>query len=171
LNKKVVVEKRGEELGKTCSICNIFKIYDQFTTRFIDGKNYLFSSCRKCSGKALKTFRKQYPEKRLFWSSKHRASRQKLDFDLKESDIVIPDVCPILGLTLDKSGGKRNDYTPTIDRIDPKMGYVKDNIVICSWRANKIKTNASFEELEKIFYFVKRHRKTNGRTTTTRIYE
>jgi hypothetical protein len=38
----------------------------------------------------------------------------------------------------------------TIDKIDPKKGYVKGNVWIISFRANRIKYDASLEELALI---------------------
>jgi hypothetical protein len=40
--------------------------------------------------------------------------------------------------------------SPTIDRIDPRLGYVPGNVHVVSHRANRIKNNATLEEFEKI---------------------
>ena len=42
---------------------------------------------------------------------------------------------------------------PSLDRLIPKLGYVKGNIVIVSTRANTIKRDATPEELMKIAKF------------------
>lgn len=42
---------------------------------------------------------------------------------------------------------KENANSPSIDRIDAKRGYTKDNIWIISKRANSIKTNTTVQEI------------------------
>lgn len=67
----------------------------------------------------------------------------------------VPEHCPMLGLKLnydgtDFSGWTRQDNSPSIDRIDSSKDYTADNIQIISWRANRIKNDATPEELRKI---------------------
>ena len=139
-----------------CSKCANFLDYSNFCIKYYDGKNYLQSSCKNCNRKKLKNFRKLNVEKRLYWSAKHRATRMDIPFDLSFEDITIPEKCPILGIEINKNPSlKRDDHSPSIDKIDNSKGYTKDNFVVCSWRANKIKTNSSFEEIEKLYNFLK----------------
>lgn len=49
--------------------------------------------------------------------------------------------------------GKPEDNSPTLDRIIPELGYVKNNIIVISFRANRIKCNATIDELKKITNF------------------
>jgi hypothetical protein len=92
----------------------------------------------------------------LYASAKSRANREKLPFDIAVNDIQIPERCPILpwiklssGSTLVGGKGKVGDSSPSLDRIIPELGYVKDNIRVISFRANTIKSNRSMEELER----------------------
>lgn len=43
--------------------------------------------------------------------------------------------------------------SPSIDRIDPKRGYVRGNVVVVSMRANSIKREATIDELRKMVAF------------------
>lgn len=157
-NKKVFVSRDSQgTLGKECSSCGLFKEYTEYCIRFVDGRNYLFALCNSCKNASLKKRRHSNIQERLYHSCKHRATRQSLPFNLALEDIVVPVVCPILGLILDPRGGKRSDLTPTVDRINPLKGYTKDNIVVCSWRANKLKSDATITELDLIHQFILNH--------------
>ena len=74
------------------------------------------------------------------------------DFDLSLEDIVIPDRCPVLDVEFVYGDP---DWTYSIDRLDNSKGYVKGNIIIVSNRANRLKNDATKEELQNVldFYF------------------
>lgn len=85
-----------------------------------------------------------------------RAKDKNLEFDLSPSDILIPEFCPILGIPLVPSNaGESRDNSPSIDKIDPSKGYVKNNIQIISMKANRIKSNATIADIEKILEYLK----------------
>ncbi len=56
-------------------------------------------------------------------------------------------------MQISQLGSKNNDLTPSIDRINPKKGYVKENIIVVSMKANRIKTDATVEEIRKVADF------------------
>lgn len=71
-------------------------------------------------------------------------------FDLTYGDLYWPTHCPILGIELDYMNTQRSENSPSFDRIDPKKGYVKDNVVVLSWRANRIKNDGTADEHRQI---------------------
>lgn len=80
----------------------------------------------------------------------------KFEFDLKFSDLSFPLTCPLLNIPLNYlEENFRADNYPTFDRIDSKKGYVKGNVHVVSWRANRIKCDATQEELELIAHNLK----------------
>jgi hypothetical protein len=98
-----------------------------------------------------KEYSKQKPSKRLFWSAKKRAKAKGLEFNIDETDILVPTHCPYLGIELTHSrprGDSRRDIA-SLDRIDPTKGYIKGNIEVISWLANTMKNNATPELLVK----------------------
>lgn len=99
---------------------------------------------------------KNNPEKRLLTFCKVNAKRQNVPFDLTLQDIKIPTLCPVFGVKLRRNAGKRDNWSPSVDRIIPEKGYVRNNIIIVSWRANFIKSDATIEELEALAIFYRR---------------
>lgn len=65
--------------------------------------------------------------------------------------IKIPKFCPVLGIKLDyENTVQKKDNSPSIDRINSNNPYTIENIHIISDRANRIKNDATPEELIKI---------------------
>ena len=87
--------------------------------------------------------------------ARKRAKRKGIDFDLDQSDLIVPPTCPVLGIELFVSGGKRTANSPSLDRIDNSRGYIKSNVRVISFRANALKNDATIEELEKIVNYMK----------------
>jgi hypothetical protein len=97
------------------------------------------------------------PRFSLLAKAKERAKKRGLRFDLSKEDVVVPAVCPVLGIKLEhKKGGGPQDASPTIDRIDNALGYVKGNVIVVSCRANRIKNDATPSELRAIVGFYER---------------
>ena len=88
-------------------------------------------------------------------SAKSRARQNNVPFAIAPEDIVIPDVCPALGIKLDPKARRGRPNALSLDRIIPALGYVKGNIAVLSTRANAIKRDATAEELEAIAAWVR----------------
>lgn len=87
-------------------------------------------------------------EYRLYNSCKGNAKRKNIEFNIEIGDIIIPECCPIFGWKLTNiSGEGRVKTNASIDRVDSSKGYIKGNIVIMSDLANRMKQNATEEEL------------------------
>jgi len=88
-------------------------------------------------------------------AKRNHAKQRGIEFDLTVSDLYpLPEVCPALGIPLSYDNGRGDtDNSMSIDRIDPSGGYTRGNIVLVSQRANRIKNNASVDELMKIAAF------------------
>ena len=85
-------------------------------------------------------------EKRLLCWAKSRAIKNNLPFNIDESDIFIPEFCPLIGIKLER-GSKIHNSSPTLDKIIPELGYVKGNVWVISWKANRLKSNLDQYEL------------------------
>lgn len=94
-------------------------------------------------------------KERLLAGAKDRAKIRGLEFDLQINDVSWPSTCPVLGIALTyngQDGGK--DSRASLDRKDPSLGYTKDNVRIISMRANRIKSDATAEELRKLVEYM-----------------
>lgn len=101
----------------------------------------------------------------LLSGARVRAAKKKIDFSLTEADVVIPERCPVLGIELSARGGVgygHYDATPTIDRIEPSLGYVPGNVAVISGRANRIKSNGSADEHEKVATWMRKMARETG---------
>lgn len=91
--------------------------------------------------------RKGRPAEAMLYSAKARAAQKKLAFNIEEKDIDIPRVCPVLGIELVNNEGGLQNNSPSLDRIVPELGYIKGNVQVISTLANRMKSNATPEEL------------------------
>lgn len=85
--------------------------------------------------------------KSMLRSAKTRAYKNNLEFNLELSDIIIPEVCPILEKPFSFGTKENYDFSPSLDRINNEKGYIKGNIRVISKKANTMKNNATVEEL------------------------
>lgn len=90
------------------------------------------------------------PERVMLTNAQKRAKEVGVLFNLDLGDVVIPTHCPVLGIKLSTTSKRMSDESPSLDRHIPALGYVKGNVSVISMRANRIKCDASVEELESI---------------------
>lgn len=109
--------------------------------------------------KRTRDWHRNNPIRSYLLAAKKRAKDKGIPFDLEESDIIFPPLCPVLEIPIDliKTDGprRRSDNTPSLDRLNPSKGYVKGNIQVISWRANRLKNDATLDELERIVKYIK----------------
>lgn len=68
------------------------------------------------------------------------------EWTVEFGDLSFPTHCPVLNIPLNYFAEKRCESSPSFDRINPSLGYVKGNVAVISWRANRIKNDGSAEE-------------------------
>lgn len=95
---------------------------------------------------AATRWRQSNPERSLWHGAKSRACRRGREFTITPEDITIPEVCPVFGTPM---------VSPSLDRIKNDKGYVPGNIAVISERANRLKSDATIEELEQILAYMK----------------
>ena len=94
----------------------------------------------------LDASRKRDPARKLLNAARNRAKSKNLEFDITKEDIIIPKYCPLLNIELSVYGN--SDNSPSLDRIDNRKGYIKGNIWVISFKANRMKNTANPQELK-----------------------
>lgn len=92
------------------------------------------------------------PRHKLWEGAKKRCGETGLIFALTVHDVpAVPRRCPVLGILL-VSNTKAGpiDSSPSLDRINPALGYVPGNVRVISYRANRLRSDATAAELRKV---------------------
>jgi hypothetical protein len=94
----------------------------------------------------------------MFTRAKTRAKRDGVPFDITPADIVIPENCPIFGTPLiiaeNGKGKGPTDNSPSLDKRIPSLGYVKGNVEVISFKANRLKSSNTKETLSKLLEYI-----------------
>ena len=104
--------------------------------------------------------RRKDPVRAMVTLARSRCKSSGLEFSITADDLKIPSHCPVLGIRLSYGLGhgkgqsaEARDSRASLDRIDNARGYTKDNVVVVSYRANRIKSDANVTELLKVARF------------------
>jgi len=153
-----------------CSCCQQI-LADSYFYRKESNNSYgkkKHDTCRSCSQeksrRAYRTHKSSYqerykknPAKKLYQNIKTRSKKNNVPFNIDLEDIVIPKICPVLGIEIIPFDN--SDHSPSIDKLIPELGYTKGNINVISKRANMIKSNATLEELKMIYLWMEKNKK------------
>lgn len=88
------------------------------------------------------------PRPRMLSHAKMRAKKYGRECTITVADIVVPKVCPLLGVPIYVGTKCLKFNSPTIDRKDSSKGYTPGNVWVVSWRANRVKSDATLEEMK-----------------------
>jgi len=165
-------------MSKLCSSCKQIKNLEEFSVNNAtkDGLQYNCKSCdnayqrkrkkeksseiKENSKKYLKRKRKdrEWRLKQLFQSAKARAKNNGREFTITVEDVfkMYPEngMCPVFNFKLEWGDRGFREHSPSIDRIDSSKGYTKENCQIISWKANRLKTDATVNELKALVQFL-----------------
>lgn len=87
-------------------------------------------------------------------NSRWRAKRDGWEHDLTWHDIEIPDVCPVTEEPFWPVLGQQTPYSITLDRRDPKKGYVKENVWVICLSANIAKRDFTLDQLKRLVKYL-----------------
>lgn len=102
----------------------------------------------------------KHPLRAIIKHARCRAKDRGIAFTITEKDFpieTIPSHCPVLGI---KFGNNRHpderDSWMSLDRVDNDKGYTKDNVIIVSYLANRMKNNGTIIQMKMIVDFYER---------------
>ena len=90
--------------------------------------------------------------------AKRRAIRADVEYNLSTEYLaaVTEDKCPVFDTPFVFRGmGVTYDASPSLDRLDPKAGYVKGNVIVISLKANRIKSAYTSDDVFKVAFWLK----------------
>jgi hypothetical protein len=104
--------------------------------------------------------------------AKERAKTKNISFDLTLDflESIATNECPVFKTPFVWGRGKgRHPYQASLDKIIPELGYVKNNVVFISHKANLIKQDVTEKELYLVADWLHKARKNvlNAQTNTT----
>lgn len=155
-------------MRQTCKKCGIDKPIEDYNKRGGKYGSLYRYTCRMCDNAYRTSWKERNPQYRvdearkakdkrerdrlevLIRGAKSRAKISGYPFDITRDDIYVPDTCPVLNIPLVWGQDERSDHSPSLDKFYPEKGYVKGNVRVISFLANRLKNDASLKDLRAI---------------------
>jgi carbohydrate-binding DOMON domain-containing protein len=109
--------------------------------------------CRRENSRKVSAKRKRerpfyvYAQHKNSWNRRNGFSPELTEDYLKS---IWTGYCPISKKPIRINGKREDPYRAHLDRINPNFGYVVDNVVWLSARMNRLKNNATIDELKEL---------------------
>ncbi len=140
---------------RTCLTCNQPKeLVDNFRPNS-SGRGYRWQ-CRQCDSDQHMNWVRSNRTKDMLQAARGRARKAGVPCTISFNDIVIPEVCPVFGVRLERGTRAAHDWAPSLDRNKPELGYVPGNVRVISNKANRLKSDASLDELRQLVAYLER---------------
>ena len=135
---------------KKCLACTKTKSLSCFPPdkRAKDGKQ---GRCRECINAWMKVHYRKNPAWSMWRRARGRAKKKGFACTITVDDLMpLPEICPVLGIKLRLSEDAQDPAAYSLDRSDNKKGYIPGNVVVMSYKANRLKNDGTAEEHEAI---------------------
>ena len=138
---------------RICKDCGLEALTLKDLELFVYGKNYKYGKrnlCQKCRNKQYTKYNKKRVEKKplqyAVLSLKGRAKQRGLAFDLTPEYVKqlwneCGGICPMTGVPMLKKSYVNDPFSMSVDRLDPKKGYIKGNVRLISRWYNIARSN------------------------------
>lgn len=145
-------KKRWSEYLKSCEWCKIDFWTRKSKTRFC---------CHTCAGNTLRVIHDPLEHffREKITRNRGNAKKREIDFSITWEDLKMQyekqkGKCFYTGLEMSLTySSKTHLVCPpeqlSVDRVDPKKGYTKDNIVLCCYCINNFKGDSDLETFNK----------------------
>lgn len=141
---------------KQCRICKELKEYTEFHKNKVN-KDGFDNRCRLCRKIEARENYKKDPFVTLARSKKSECKKKGIDYNLDADYLrsLWTGICPLTNqeITIGNSG-MGSSKSGHLDRTIPELGYVKGNVAYISGRMNRIKYDATLEELKLIVKYL-----------------
>ena len=142
---------------KVCKDCG----KEKDPSEFYNNRNGKHNFCKPCYVLRNKRYQQDYRDRNRFAirmrSCRARSKEKDLPFNLTEDYLkeIWSGYCPVFNTALNLDAKKGVLGHAQLDRIVPSLGYVEGNVVWLSERANRIKDDATLEDLERLVEWLK----------------
>jgi hypothetical protein len=147
------------------------KSLDEFPPdrRAKDGKQ---SKCRFCINEWIKNHYRSKPAEHMLRRARARATKNGFEFSITLDDILpLPDRCPVFGVPLRIGFMSQDPWSYSLDRVDNSKGYIQGNVVVMSYKANRLKNDGTAEDHETIALWIRAQAANDNNTGVTRAAE
>jgi len=148
---------------KICSICKRVQPLTSYhkDTRRSDGRD---NRCKLCKKEKAAKAREENYFLEYCRSKRGECKRKRIPFNITPEYLedIWTGTCAITGKVIyygKKGRGSDGVGHAHLDRLDPLAGYVEGNVAWVDGRINRIKYNATIEELESILSYLQKERK------------
>ena len=144
-------------MDRVCKTCGQSKPKEEF----YKNRRGLHPNCKLCYIEKNKVYQSKYRDSNRFAirmrSCRARAKEKSLAFDI-DTDYIVSiwtGICPVFKTELDINAKRGQKGHAQLDKVDPTLGYIRGNVVWLSERANRIKDDATIEDLEMLLQWLK----------------
>jgi hypothetical protein len=149
-------------LLRPCSRCNELLPIIDFNIDNISGAQDIhgIGRSRFCSECKTKNYMEIDPRRRMIYGARQRSKRDGRECTLKPEDIKILQNCPVLGIELESSSidnrktSAELDNSHSLDRVNNLKGYTRDNVMVMSNKANKLKRDGDIDSILPVMTFL-----------------
>lgn len=137
---------------QVCRICKR-ELTDSYFCKNKGNKTGLDYRCRDCRKIESREYREKHYFSAYCRTKKSECKRKGIEYNLTPEylESIWTGVCPIFNVPIERaSHGRGSHHSAHLDRLDPNKGYVIGNVSWISGRANRIKYNATVEELRVV---------------------
>jgi len=138
----------------TCTVCKEEKDFSNFHKNKQNSHGYE-NRCKVCRKDiASKRYKANWFHQTVILKKSYCTTNDiPFDLDTEYLESIYKGVCPVFNKPFVQHD-KTDSMSPALDRVDPGKGYTKGNVQYISARANRIKYDATVDELQSVLSYM-----------------